>query len=124
MNNSCTSYPEGRIGPEPVIRDETGAWHHPAWLTFIGGRKFVSRIELHQWLRRQMLEYSISRMSSEFCPAAMAEYRNAGTFCTWYPTPPAGPGWFTGAIYHSDVDGPVCVWLRYSTSDDVANDPL
>lgn len=124
MNNDYTSFPKVRTGPETVIRDETGVWYHPAWQAFIGGRKFVSRIEFHQWLRRQMLEYTLSRMMSECSPAALGEYRNAGTFCSWLPTPPAGPGWFTGAIYHSDVDGPVCVWLRHSLPDNMVSAPL
>ncbi|MCD1394697.1 hypothetical protein IOC47_23130 [Enterobacter cloacae] len=124
MNNDYTSSRKERIEPQTVMRDETGAWHHPVWLAFIGGRKFVSRIELHQWLRRQMLEYTLSKMMSECCPASMEEYRNVGTFRTWSPMPPAGPGWFTGAIYHSYVDGPVCVWLRYTRQEHAANKHL
>ncbi len=95
----------------PVQRDESGAWTHPAFDEFCGGREYIPKEEFNEGIESLGLEWDCDLLECSDSHEATNEYMLDATFVKWQPTKPSGDGWFIASI-HDTEDGPVCIWLR------------
>lgn len=93
----------------PVERDEYGCWTHPEYSQLCGDREFVPSDEFNDWVKANGLEWDYENRDESFEFLDDVPYDH--DFSEWQPKPPAGEGWFIGAIYDSE-DGPACIWFR------------
>lgn len=99
-----------RIVAEPMEpqRGEMGEWEHPAlpWDTIPEDTVCTPYVDAWGY------ESSFSTMEDEDNSEELfARYEREGSFLGWTPDPPAGEGWFLGAMYDTE-SGPAVLWLR------------
>ena len=100
------------VGPVPVVRSPDGYWCHPALTALYRDRDYISQSEYDAWLADNGLEdCQISLDIEDDTPATQAWILRA-ELTLWMPQEPPGHGWFIGAIFDNEDDGPVCIWLR------------
>lgn len=100
------------IVPVPVARTCDGYWCHPALSAFYNDREYVANTEYTQWLMDHGLEDNLVWQEDEVGSLHDPEWLRQADFSTWAPPEPEGEGWFIGAIYEDEDNGPVCIWLR------------
>lgn len=100
------------IGPVPVVRTCDGYWCHPALSAFYNDREYVASTEYQQWLMDRGLEDSLVWQEDDIGSLDDPEWIRQADFSLWSPPHPEGTGWFIGAIYEDEDNGPLCIWLR------------
>lgn len=100
------------IAPVPVTRTRDGYWCHPALAAFYNDRDYVATTEYNLWLIERGLEDALVYQDDEVGSIHDPDWLRQADFSLWDPPLPEGEGWFSGAIYEDENNGPVCIWLR------------
>lgn len=100
------------IGPLPVVRAQDGYWCHPALEAFYHDREYVADREYQHWLSEKGLEDALVYQDDDNGSPAEPEWLRRADFALWSPPVPDGDGWFMGAVYVDENDGPCCIWFR------------
>lgn len=100
------------IGPVPVARTLDGYWCHPALAAFYSDRDYVASTEYNLWLIEGGLEDALVYLEEEDDSPAEQAWQLRSDLSCWSPPVPEGDGWFVGAIYEDEDNGPLCIWLR------------
>ncbi|MBK5416398.1 hypothetical protein [Pseudomonas sp. TH31] len=99
------------IQPQPIHRDDTGCWTHPAWPST------DDELIPYAWFTERGLEVRERNFEGDAPEELQAAWFASGiaNCSAWEPTPPAGDGWLIFSI-HDTEDGPICIWVRYVAS--------
>lgn len=103
-----------------VTRGELGFWTHPEFFEPANGNEYGIPGEYQAWLNKNNLESYELSLECDLDQQEFADKYFDGEYdadvSLWSPTKPDGDGWFIGSI-HDTEDGPYCIWLRDSRSD-------
>ena len=85
------------------------------WYTHLDLPVFNTDAQFEKWVAKNNLEYKYSFLEHENNAIADAYYNaEDSNISIWKPKTPEGTGWVIVAIYESDNNGPITLWVRHT----------